>query len=364
MPSSSASDSPVPLLAQHQHRALLRTLTLALACLLAACNRLDNPVYHDQFFAFGTLIDLTFYDVDPARAKQASRALEQAFMQMHSDWHAWQPGALQQVNQQLAEEGQATTDPAMAALLQEANRLSTLSNGLFNPLIGRLVALWGFHNDEPPSGPPPAEDLIRQLVEQVPTSADVHVDGKQISSRHPAVRYDLGAFAKGYAIDRGIELLQEQGIAHAIINAGGDLCAIGRHGKRPWRIGIRDPRKPGVLASIELTGDESVFTSGDYERFFEHEGQRYHHIIDPRSGNPAGAVVSATVIHPLAATADAAATALFVAGPDAWPAIARQMGVEYVMLVDREGRIHMNPAMQARLIFESKPDTIVMSETL
>jgi thiamine biosynthesis lipoprotein len=107
-----------------------------------------------------------------------------------------------------------------------------------------------------------------------------------------------------------------------------------------------------------------VFTSGDYERFFEHEGQRYHHIIDPRSGYPAGAVVSATVIHPVAATADAAATALFVAGPDAWPAIARQMGVKYVMLVDREGRIHMNPAMQTRLTFEFEPDTIVMSETL
>jgi thiamine biosynthesis lipoprotein len=343
---------------------LLRTLTLALACLLVACNRADDPVYRDQFFAFGTLIDLSFHDVDTARAEQASRALEQAFTQMHSDWHAWQPGALQRVNAGLAEYGQASIDPAMAALLQEANRLSTLSNGLFNPVIGSLVALWGFHDDEPPQGPPPAADRIRQLVGQVPASTDVRVDDSAVRSRNPAVRYDLGAFAKGYAIDRGIERLKALGIRHAIINAGGDLRAIGRHGERPWRIGIRDPRKPGVLASVEPGGDESVFTSGDYERFYEYQGRRYHHIIDPRNGYPAGAAVSATVIHPLAATADAAATALFVAGPDAWPAIARQMGVKYAMLVDREGRIHMNPAMKARLEFESETDTIVLSDAL
>jgi thiamine biosynthesis lipoprotein len=347
-----------------QRHLLLHLLTLILACLLAACNRADNPVYRDQFFAFGTLIDLTLYDVDTARAEQASRALEQAFTQMHSDWHAWQPGALQQLNRGLAEHGQASVDPTLAGLIQEANRLSTLSNGRFNPVIGKLVSLWGFHDDEPPQGPPPAADRIRQLVEQAPASTDVQVDGRQISSRNPAVRYDLGAFAKGHAIDRGIEQLKELGIRHAIINAGGDLRAIGRHGERPWRIGIRDPRKPGVLTSIEPAGDESVFTSGDYERFYEYQGQRYHHIIDPRSGYPAGATVSATVIHPLAATADAAATALFVAGPDAWPAIARQMGVKYVMLVDREGRVHLNPAMKARLRFEPEPDVIVMSEAL
>ena len=352
---------PLALLYRHP---LLRALTLTLTCLLAACSRGDDPVYRDQFFAFGTLIDLSFYDVETARAEQASQALEQAFTQMHTDWHAWQPGALQQVNARLAEQGQATGDPAIAALIQEANRLSLLSDGLFNPVIGRLVALWGFHSDEPPQGPPPAGERIRQLVEQAPTSADVHVDGLQISGHNPAVRYDLGAFAKGYAIDRGIQQLRELGITNAIINAGGDLRGIGRHGERPWRIGIRDPRKPGVLAAVELAADESVFTSGDYERFYEYEGQRYHHIIDPRSGYPASATVSATVIHPLAATADAAATALFVAGPDDWPAIARQLGVGYVMLVDREGRIHMNPAMKARLVFESEPDTIVMSDAL
>ena len=141
-------------------------------------------------------------------------------------------------------------------------------------------------------------------------------------------------------------------VENAIINAGGDLRVIGQHGNRPWRIGIRHPRESRILASIEVSGDTSVFTSGDYERFFEVDGQRYHHIIDPRTGYPASSTTSVTIIHSNAATADAAATALFVAGPDQWPSTARNMGIRYVMLIDKQGTIHMNPAMQSRIHFE------------
>ena len=109
------------------------------------------------------------------------------------------------------------------------------------------------------------------------------------------------------------------------------------------------------MASIELAGDASVFTSGDYERFFEVDGKRYHHIIDPRSGWPANKTTSVTVIHDNAAMADAASTALFVAGPDDWIEIARNMHIELVMLIDTDGIIHMTPAMQSRISLE--PDT-------
>ncbi len=173
--------------------------------------------------------------------------------------------------------------------------------------------------------------------------------------QNPAVSYDLGAFAKGYALDRAIERLHELGINNAIVNAGGDLRAIGQHGERPWRIGIRHPRQDGILASVEISGDASVFTSGDYERFFEVDGKRYHHIIDPRSGYPANKTTSVTIIHDNAATADAAATALFVAGPDDWVMIARNLHIRFVMLIDTDGIIHMNPAMQSRIQLE--PDT-------
>lgn len=341
---------------------LCLVLTITLLCM--ACSPQDEPVYHDQFFAFGTLIDVTLYDVDPDTASRASRELEELFRRMHSDWHAWHPGLLQQTNAQLATLESFTADPAILPLIVEANRLSVISNGLFNPTIGKLVALWGFHSDDLPQGPPPDADAIKTLVTQAPAAADVSVDGNRVTNHNPSVQYDLGAFAKGYAIDRGIELLQTNGIHNAILNAGGDLRVIGRHGDRPWRIGIRQPRQPGVLAAIELSGDESVFTSGDYERYYEFDGKRYHHIIDPRNGYPAGETISVTVIHSDAATADAAATALFVAGPQLWADIARQMGIHYVMLIDREGAVYMNPAMQSRVVFDTQPRRIELSEPL
>jgi len=159
--------------------------------------------------------------------------------------------------------------------------------------------------------------------------------------------------------------LQSQGIANAVINAGGDLRVIGQHGERPWRIGIRHPRRDGVIAWIDAKTDESIFTSGDYERFYIHDDKRYHHILDPRTGYPAAGATSVTVIHVDAGLADAAATALFVAGPDRWHEIAHAMGVKYVMLIDAEGRIHMNPAMQKRVhLTNAKTSHIVLSQPL
>jgi len=337
---------------------------LSLLCLNIACSR-DDAVFHDRFFAFGTLIEVTLYGVDQERAIQASDLIEQEFHQRHADWHAWEPGALSTTNEQLARLEPFSADPAVLPLLVEANRLSRLAQGLFNPTIGKLIALWGFHANELPVGTLPDAQAIKSLVEQAPSVADVTIEGDRVSNRNPAVAYDLGAFAKGYAIDRAIDRLRELGIDNAIVNAGGDLRGIGRHGERPWRIGIRHPRQPGVLASVELDGDDSVFTSGDYERYFEVDGKRYHHIIDPRTGYPADTATSVTVIHTDAAVADAAATALFVAGPDAWVAIARRMGIRYVMLIDTDGVIHMNPAMQARIHFEPGMQTeIRVSEPL
>jgi thiamine biosynthesis lipoprotein len=324
---------------------------LSLVCISGACSR-EEAVFHDRFFAFGTLIEVTLYGVDQERAIEASDIIEREFHDRHADWHAWEPGILNTTNQQLASLKPFTADPAILPLLLEASRLSRRSQDLFNPAIGKLIALWGFHASELPVGTLPDAEAIRALVEQAPSVEDITITGDRIQNRNPAVQYDLGAFAKGYAIDRAIDRLRELGIENAIVNTGGDLRGIGRHGERPWRIGIRHPRQPGVLASVELDGDDSVFTSGDYERYFEVDGKRYHHIIDPRSGYPAGTATSVTVIHTDAATADAAATALFVAGPDAWMDIARRMGIRHVMLIDTHGVIHMNPAMQARIRFE------------
>ena len=325
---------------------------LLLALAIGGCEQPKDPLFHDQFFAFGTLIEISLYGVDAQLAESVSKEIEQDFIAMHASWHAWQPGALASLNEQLSRLEPATIDPSILPLLEEAGRLSQLSSGLFNPVIGNLVALWGFHGNPLPLGTLPDSNAINGLVEQAPAPGDITISDNIITNANPSVAFDLGGFAKGYAIDRAIDRLRASDIENAIINAGGDLRVIGQHGDRPWRIGIRHPRKNSILASIEVSGDTSIFTSGDYERFFEVDGRRYHHIIDPRTGYPASSTTSVTVIHSNAATADAAATALFVAGPDQWMSTAHNMGIRYVMLIDKQGTIHMNPAMQSRIHFE------------
>lgn len=331
------------------------TILLACAWLLVACSEPES-VRSEQLLTMGTLVEISLWGVSDEEAARGFEAAREDFDFMHEAWHPWRPGPLGRTNQMLAATAWFSANPSVLPLVEPAKRLYRDSHGLFNPALGRLVRLWGFHQDERPEGtPPPAEEAIDALLAAGPDMDDVQLEGIRMRSTNAAVQLDMGGFAKGVAVDRVIAALRELGIENAIVNAGGDLRAIGRPGDRPWRIGLRHPSGEGVLAALEVSGDESVFTSGAYERYFEHEGRRYHHILDPRTGYPAEGSVSVTVIHPDAATADAAATALFVAGPGDWHAVARDMGLHYVMLVDSDGVVHMNPAMAERVRFEVEP---------
>lgn len=319
-----------------------------------SCSR-QAPVYHEQILSFGTLIDVKFWGVDENTGRRAANAITEDFEYMHFAWHAWNPGPLSRINELLPSGNAFTVAPSVMPLIQQAKTLSQQSQGKFNPAIGHLIHLWGFASDDAPKGPPPAAKDIDALLAKNPTMADIELQGIQIRSNNPAVRLDFGGFAKGYGVDKVIEHLRELGIKNAVVNAGGDLRAIGRHGDRPWRIGIRNPRGEGILASVDVADDESVFTSGDYERFFEYEGVRYYHIIDPETGYPARGATSVTVFHEKAAQADAAATALFVAGPEEWYDIAKSMGVKGVLLIDTRGTVHMTPNLKSRIHFTVEP---------
>ena len=157
-----------------------------------------------------------------------------------------------------------------------------------------------------------------------------------------------------------MQLLKNMGIKNAIINTGGDLKAIGSHGDRPWQIAIKHPRKDTWLAKIETRNEESVFTSGDYERFYSYRGKRYHHILDPRTGYPAQGTQSVSVLHTDSGLADAAATALFVAGPEQWENIAKKLELKEVMFIDEAGIIHITPAMSDRLFFNPLIETTIV----
>jgi len=341
----------------------LGVLLLLATLLTGGCGRKD-PAHTAIIYAFGTLIELTVLGVDAQLAEQAKSAMEEDFATMHRTWHAWEESPLTRVNRLLPSGTPFAAPPSVLPLIERSTRLAEMSDHLFNPAIGRLIALWGFQGKHSDCHPPPAPHAIEKLLEANPRMTDLSLDGIMLSSRNPAVQLDFGAFGKGYGIDLAIHHLQEMGIRNAIVNAGGDLRAIGSRDGLPWRIAIRRPSGSGVFAILEVQGDESVFTSGDYERNFIYEGQRYHHIIDPRTGYPAKGTRSVTVVHPDAATADAAATALFVAGPKLWTEVARRMGLHYVLLVDTEGTLYMNPAMAERIELLERDLDIELSEPL
>ena len=345
---------------------LLLTLTILP---LSGCDKKDEKddvelkTYQHSIFSFGTIIDVSIYGVDKKVAESAFEQLEDDFQYMHTTWHPWQRSALSRDNQLMASTEWFSDAPSVRPLLKKAKALALSSDHLFNPAIGKLISLWGFNRSEHETGIPPADEAIQALIKSNPRMDDIEFKEVRMRSNNPDVVVDLGGFAKGYGINRSMESLVIQGIENAVINAGGDLKVIGRHGSRPWRIGIHHPRsRETVLAYLDVEGSESVFTSGDYERFYEYEGKRYHHIIDPRTGYPATGSQSVTVIHEDAAVADAAATALFVAGPDNWHKIAQSMGVRHVLLVDALGNIHISPAMNKRIHFKQKPAKIVISK--
>lgn len=322
---------------------------------LSGCEQQKPQSYQQQILALGTLVDVVIYGVDEEKGQAAVERVAEILGKIHKDWHAWQPSKLTEINKKLASGESAVLDDTGLHLIERATTLSTQSGDLFDPAAGALIELWGFHSDQRDDAAPPSETAIAELVVQHPRMEDLVLQGRTLSSTNPAVQLDFGGFAKGFAVDQAIAALKSMGIRNAIINAGGDLRAIGSKNGQPWRIGIRNPRDTGVIAALQVEGDESVFTSGDYERYFEYQGQRYHHIIDPRSGRPSTGASSVTVIHKDATTADAAATALMIAGPDQWYETAKAMGIDQAMLIDNQGVVHMTYLMAKRTYLANDP---------
>jgi thiamine biosynthesis lipoprotein len=272
--------------------------------------------------------------------------------------HAWKAGSdLDRLNTAFAAGKPADTPAELANMLVDASRLSQRSGGLFNPAIGHLIKLWGFQRDEfSPVNPDPAE--IRKWITANPRMSDISVTGTQAASQNPAVKLDLGGYAKGYALDLAAAWLRREKVHGALINIGGNIIAIGQHGERPWRVGIQHPRQPGPIATLDLPDGWAIGTSGDYQRFFESGGKRYCHIIDPRTGYPAEGVQAVTVLIPPGPQAgtlsDADSKPLFISGVAGWKDSAQAMGVEHALLIDASGTVHILPAMKQRLRFEDK----------
>ncbi|MGK2908058.1 MAG: FAD:protein FMN transferase [Desulfuromonadales bacterium] len=228
-----------------------------------------------------------------------------------------------------------------AEVLALGLEVARYSGGAFDMTLGKLKSLWAFDAEDEAPSVPDRETISAALVGVGPAALDL--DGLEVNKRTQDLEIDLGGIAKGYAVDHAVAVLKEHGITSAAVNAGGDMYLLGQRRKRPWRIGIQHPRQKETVLDTVQVRDQAVVTSGDYERFFEQKGIRYHHIFDPQTGFPARGCQSVTIIADSVALGDALATAVFVMGPEAGLQLLREYPRAEGLIVATDGTLHASP---------------------
>lgn len=288
----------------------------------------------------GTLVEIEAWSSEldePTLRSDIQRAFD-AIAKVESEMSLNVDGSAVRKINEAAGQGKVSVPGSLMSVLACAAFVSEQSGGAFDLTIGAVYSLWDFTSGNE-AKPPDPEAIARNL--QYVDYRRVELSATSGTVRLPieGMRLDLGGIAKGYAVDVAARALSDAGVHDFIVNAGGDMFVSGRRpdGKK-WRIGVRHPRLPGELMCTLLVTDRAVVTSGDYERFFEHQGKRFHHILDPATGYPAEACQSVTVVAKEAIVADALATAAFVMGPSrGLQLVDRLDGVE-ALVVDADGK--------------------------
>lgn len=246
-------------------------------------------------------------------------------------------------------------EPGLFSLLQRAVRLSDITEGAFDPTAGPLVKCWGFFRGQ---GRMPDAEAIAEARARVGSALlEMDPEGRTVRYRQEGTEIHLGAIGKGFAIDAMVGILREYGVRAALLHGGGStIYGLGAPpGEEAWEVGIRDPRNEANRLGVVRLRDRALSTSGDYEQFFEAEGRRYSHILDPRTGWPAQGIWSAAVTADNATDTDALSTAAFVLGVEGTRSLVdRCPGVGAILVPD--------PGMEENAELASRPQTRVFGE--
>ncbi len=319
----------------HQRPAI--ALVVLVLVLLTGCERAPQPV-RLQGSVFGTGWSLTYMPVNEGPTPEQVRvALLAAFDTVNVSMNTYDPNTtISQFNRLPAGESMEV-DWDFTYVFNEARRITQFTDGAYDVTVAPLLKLWGFGPDGPTLFPTSAQ--LQQTMTQVGLQHfDWQPRTRALTKLTDGASLDFSSIAKGYGVDLGADALDDLGIAHFMLEIGGEMQLRGLSPRGDaWRIAIERPQVGGgVQAAISLT-DVGVATSGDYRNYFEREGKRYSHLIDPRTGYPIEHdLVAATVVHPSTMIADAWATALCIMGTDEALAVAEQRGLA-VYVVSRVG---------------------------
>jgi thiamine biosynthesis lipoprotein len=316
--------------------------------------------HHGQ--AMGTTISLFFWSDDEAAAAKAAEAVFKEMKRIDQVMTTWTPDSeVSQINSNAGIKPVVVSEETFA-VIERAQDVAKRTRGIFDITVGAFKGLWKFDQDMDGTLPDPAEVKKRlQLIGY----RDVVLDKakRSVFLRRKGMSITLGGIAKGYAVDKCVALLHSLNFTDFMVQAGGDMYIAGKKGAAPWVVGIRDPRgnqNPGKemapFASMAIE-DHSFSTSGDYERGFVKEGVRYHHILDPRTGQPARASRSVTVKAKDAFTADAWSKVMFILGyKEALELIKREKLPDFeVVWVDDKNEIHQTKGIEGQLTIIRPP---------
>lgn len=284
----------------------------------------------------GTQVTVELWCDDEVLGKKATREVMAEIERLDLMMNPWNPASeLARINREAPGNAVVTT-PEIIEVVQRALHYSRLSDGAFDISFASA----GQHYDYK-TGIAPDAELLEQDKDNIDYQAiDLNVESRSIAYTKARLQIDLGGIAKGYAVDRGIEILRKYGIASAVITAGGDSRILGDLGDRPRTIGIRHPRKNDEYIVLIPLADTAISTSGDYERFFLKDGVRYHHILDPETGRSVAGVQSASVMTELAIDSDALSTTVFVLGVERGLELVNGLPGIDAIIIDGEGKLH------------------------
>ena len=336
----------------NKHKFAWLGVLLGGAILLGGLSRMwrgDSRVelYQQSKLLLDTVVDLTVAATSAEQAEQAMAAayaeigrIEALFSRYRSD------GPVVAINRAAGKEA-VRVEIEVRDLLARAQQAAAITGGAFDITIGPMIDAWGIGTDHQNV---PAESVLRALRPAV-NAALLTLTDDRAALQQAGMSIDLGGIAKGYAIDRAILTLQQHGIQQALVNAGGDIRCLGaRPDGNPWRVGIQHPRQEGLLGVLEVE-TRAVATSGDYERYFMQDGIRYHHIFDPRTGQPVRDCQSVTILAPTAEIADVFATAVFVMGAERGKAFLETQPDVSGLIVRADGSI----VTSAGFVLQAKP---------
>lgn len=303
--------------------------------------------------AMGTDVQLLIYTKDKEGAAAAADAAVQEIERVESLMSEWKADSeIGRLNQSAGGEPIKVSSDTIQ-ILELAKAVSAKTGGAFAPTWAALAGVWNFEVPEGQAPIIPDDSTIKERLNLVDDSQLILTkDSAQLTKEGMAV--GLGGITKGHAVDRAQAVLRERGFANALVFVGGDIASSGKKGDMPWVVGLQEPRATGYFAVLTLE-NEAIATSGDYEAFFEVDGKRYHHLLDPRSGQPAFKTRSVSVVTKDAASADAFATAIFVLGPEQGLALAESTPDLEAVIVDGENQVTVSSGLAKRLRILHQP---------